>query len=76
MRFLPNSKKKCKTFSKDASAFDFKSADSASRKEYLQRAIGQMNELLEIAQKIADEQLKNKLTEQIGFIIDCLTVTR
>ncbi len=73
---LTELEEKCKTFSEDASAFDFKSADAASRAEYLQRAIGQMNELLEIAQKIADEQLKTKLTEQIGFIIDCLTVTR
>ena len=73
---LEQLEEKCKAISADAKAFDFKAADKAGRAEYLKNASAQMNELLGIAQKISDEQLKNKLVKQIQFIIYCLAVTR
>ena len=60
----------------DAEKVDFESLKGDARKEYLTKAIGQMNELLEIAQTLTDQQINDKLVNGIQFIIDCLTVTR
>ena len=83
LKFKPDQSEKLGLVSDKASSIastaeivDFESLKGDARKAYLTQAIEQMSDLLNAAQSLTDEQIKDKLVNDIQFIIDCLTVTR